>query len=225
MIAPDRTSAFHQLMCDAARSMESPVVLELGTQHGTSAKALLAACKENGGTVVSVDLQDCSQISQAPNFIFVQSDSTSVRNILSKAPILSQGIHMLYVDTTRHRSHLQKEVASWWPFIRPEGWLFCRGVDPGPYRRGARKDAIVLEKEAEERARFFIEFSVANVESCDLAIHYGSTGLAVVRKWSEIGTRCNAPIPLSSRPLAARALYVTRQAAKSVRQIVTRLAL
>lgn len=223
MIAPDRTGAFHQLMFDAARSMESPVILELGTQRGASAKVFLMACRENGGTLVSVDLLDCSQISQASNFIFVQSDSRAVTNIMSKAPILSQGIDIVYVDTTRDRAHLEKEVTGWWPFIRSEGLLFCRGVDPGPYRRGARKDAIMLEKEAEERACFFLEFSLANADSCDLAIHYGSTGLAVVRKWSEIGTCCNPPLPLSSRPIRARALYVTRKAARSVRRVMTRL--
>jgi Methyltransferase domain len=111
--------------------MDSPVILELGTQRGRSATAFLAACEETGGALVSVDIQDCSNISEAPNFIFVQSDSTAVPNIMKQAPLLFQGIHILYIDTTRNRAHLEKEVAGWWPFIKSEGWLFCRGVDPG----------------------------------------------------------------------------------------------
>jgi hypothetical protein len=223
MIFSDRTSTFHKLMYDAARSKDSPVILELGTQRGRSATAFLAACEETGGTLVSVDIQDCSSISDAPNFIFIQSDSIAVTNITKQAPILFQGIHIIYIDTTRNRAHLEKEVTGWWPFIKSGGWLFCRGVDPGPYRRGARKDAIVLEKEAEERARFIMEFSFANPDSCDLAIHYGSTGLAVLRKWSAIGTPSNPPISLPARPIGSRALYAARKTAGSVRRAMARL--
>ena len=222
IMASKLTPAFFRLVYDAARSRDSPVILELGTQRGQQpgrTKVFLAACEETGGTLVSIDIKDCSNVSDAPNFILVQSDSIAVANIVKQAPILSQGIHMVFVDTVRVRAHLEKEVAGWWPFIKSEGWLFCRGVDPGPYRRGSYKDAIVLEKESEERAR--MEFFLANPDSCDLAIHYGSTGLAVLRKWSAIGTPSNPPVSLPGRPIGSLALYATRKARRRLLSLVS----
>jgi hypothetical protein len=216
-------SAFYKDMYDTARSIDSPVILELGTQRGKSATVFLAACEETGGTLVSVDREDCSDIANAPNFVFVQSDSTDWTNILRQAPILSAGIDILYIDTTRVRSHLEKEVASWWPFIKQEGWLFCTTVDPGRYQRGGPKDNIVLERETEERERSFKEFFLANQDSCALAIHYGAAGLAALRKWSPMGTPCNPPVPLPVRSIGSRAWYAARKAAESVRRAVPRV--
>ena len=106
--------------------MESPVILELGTQRGASTKVFLVACRENGGTLVSVDLLDCSQISQASNFIFVQSDSRAVTNIMSKAPILGHGTGTVTAAFRRYADSKTSASAT-----NPHNQIFAVGIQLG----------------------------------------------------------------------------------------------
>lgn len=80
-------SATHLMrMYRQARGMKKPVILELGTKKGRSTTVFLQACEETGGRLVSVDIQDCSDVSSSPRWKFVRSDSTDVRAIMSRAP-------------------------------------------------------------------------------------------------------------------------------------------
>jgi hypothetical protein len=223
MIVSDRTDVFHKLMYDPALSAALPVVLGLGTQRGRSAAVFLSACEETGGTLVSVDVKDGGDISKSPNFIFAQSDSIAVPTAARQAPILSQSIDVVYVDTTRNREHLEKAVASWWRFIRPDGWLSCRGLTQARIERARAKDAMVLKEETEERVRFFIEFSVVKFKLLLFVNTLWLNWLGILRKWSEVGTPCHPPIFLPCRSIGARALYSARRATGSARSALKRL--
>src|SRR5271168_538411 len=60
--------------CNAA----SPkLIVELGTRFGVSTQTLIACAKTRNATMVSVDIADCSQVSDYPNWSFVHADDVA----------------------------------------------------------------------------------------------------------------------------------------------------
>ena len=56
-----------------AKELTNPIILELGTAKGVSTTIFLQACEETNGQLVSVDINDCSNISSSSRWKFVQS--------------------------------------------------------------------------------------------------------------------------------------------------------
>ena len=44
--------------------IQKPIILELGVQKGRSTKKFLELCDRNNGQLFSVDLEDCTNVSQ-----------------------------------------------------------------------------------------------------------------------------------------------------------------
>ncbi len=100
-----------QLMYMYAKAieLETPTILELGTARGASTTMFLQACEITKGRLVSVDIADCSDLSDLESWQFVQSDSTDVQTILKAAGYLAAGIDILYVDSRHHIVHVEKD--------------------------------------------------------------------------------------------------------------------
>lgn len=139
-----------------------PVILELGTDRGASTTVFLQACDEKDGTLVSVDIADCSDILGSPRWQFVQSDSANVAYILSQAPHLERGIDILYIDSLHTRAHVEKELTGWYPYMNAGSWIFLDDVDSHPYRKGNRKDNFCSELAWDQIHDFVKSFFYAN---------------------------------------------------------------
>ena len=55
-----------------------PIILELGTNRGKSTTAFLRDCRERDGRLFSVDIADCSAVSNDSNWHFICNDSTDM---------------------------------------------------------------------------------------------------------------------------------------------------
>ena len=176
------------LMYRKAVEKSSPLILELGTATGQSTAVFLQACQEKDGRLVSVDIADCSQVSDSSTWQFVQSDSTDVDFILSRAPCLKDGIDILYIDSLHRKDHVKKELTGWYPYMNKQSWIFLDDVDANPYRKGNRKDKLSWEVAWDEIHEYVQSFFYANEDSLYLSVMYGSTGLACLYKLSPKGT-------------------------------------
>ena len=174
-------------MYTRAKTKLSPTILELGTREGISTSMFLKICQENGGKVVSVDVDDCSDVADDENWRFVQSDSTDVEHVLAKAPELSEGIDVLLIDSLHVRSHVEKEFYAWYPYLNAGALVFFDDVDPFIYRKNSRKDSLYNEFNWQDIQDFVVEVFRANEDYTSLTFYLGSSGLALLEKFSPIG--------------------------------------
>ena len=68
------------------RSIKEPIILELGVQNGRSTKKFLEICNKNNGWLFSVDLDDCSKVSNDKRWKFFQSRDDNFEYIKSNIP-------------------------------------------------------------------------------------------------------------------------------------------
>ena len=81
------------------------MILELGVQKGRSTIEFLKICSKNNGKLFSVDVDDCSQVSNDPNWTFIKSrddDFEFIKNLIPKK------IDVLFIDTLHEAEHVRK---------------------------------------------------------------------------------------------------------------------
>ena len=176
------------------------VVLELGVDRGQSTKAFLNAIdRKQSSYLVSVDIRDCSSVSNSDRWTFVQNDSSKVEQVLKSAPILKEGIDVIYVDSLHTSDHVYKEIYGWFPYLKKGGVMYFDDVDSGPYLQGQRKDSIGTEIANRKIYELIEAVFRGNLEQSNLVITNGSTGLARLEKISDLGAELNQPLYIRKR--------------------------
>ena len=89
------------------KEINNPIILELGVQSGTSTKKFLDICNKNNGKLFSVDIDDCSKVSDDKNWNFFHSRDDNFEFIKSKIP---HKIDVLFIDTLHEAEHVKKLI-------------------------------------------------------------------------------------------------------------------
>lgn len=103
-----------------ARYQRAMNIVELGTQTGASTSALLLAAQENGGSLVSVDIDPrCAKIFDGyDSWRFVAGDSTTPE-VAEKAG--NHSIDFLFIDSSHKAEQTTLELALWLPRLVIDG--------------------------------------------------------------------------------------------------------
>jgi len=200
-------------MYQKVKELKNPLILELGTEKGVSTTIFLQVCEENNGQLISIDINNCSDISKSSRWEFIQSDSTDINFILSKAPHLRNGIDVLYIDTIHTKDHVEKELLGWYPFLNKNAHIFIDDVDSSPYRKSMAKDNIHVEISLDELREYVKAFFHSNKDSLFLNMLHGSTGLAHLYKFSPKGT-----IPQEVKPIIHRRRSIKSMAKRHLKK-------
>ena len=78
------------------KEINNPIILELGVQTGRSTKKFLDICEKKNGKLFSVDIDDCSNVSDSNLWSFYQTRDDNFEYIKSKIP---KKIDVLFIDT------------------------------------------------------------------------------------------------------------------------------
>lgn len=176
------------------------VVLELGVDRGQSTKVFLNAIDQKQSShLVSIDIRDCSNVSNSNKWTFVQNDSSKVEDVLKLAPILKEGIDVIYVDSLHTSEHVYKEIYGWFPYLKKGGVMYFDDVDSGPYLMGQRKDSIGTEIANRKIYELIEAVFRGNLDQSNLVVTSGSTGLARLEKVSGLGSKLNEPLYIKKR--------------------------
>ena len=164
-------------------SRESPIVLELGVDRGQSTKVFLNAIHDKPfSRLISVDIKDCSNVSDSNLWTFIKMDSSNVDGIIKAVPLLKKGIDIIYIDSLHTPKHVFKEVYGWFPLLKEGGVIFFDDIDSNPYLKGQRKDNVGIEISNRKILELIESIFVSNIDIIDLTLIRGSTGLARIDK-------------------------------------------
>ena len=163
-------------------SVQAPIVLECGVDKGVSSGVLAHAVEGLGGSLVSLDIRDCSDVIESDCWTCLQTDDSDKEFVLRNAPILRSGIDLVFIDSLHKVSHVSRLIDLWYPLVRQGGWMAFHDVDPRPYMRGQRKDNRDAEIVWRGLGELVLDFFYDNEDDLLLEFHYGSTGLAILQK-------------------------------------------
>lgn len=156
-----------------------PNILELGVNKGVSTKLFLDLCKKNNGKLFSVDIKDCSAVSNDPNWTFIKSADDNIDDIKSKIPAQ---IDILFIDTVHEAQHVEKILHLYFDLVKKGGYIFIDDISHLPYLKNNIRDSFYCEINNQETFRRILEIYNGNIDNFDLSFSYSSSGIAILKK-------------------------------------------
>ena len=154
-------------------------ILELGVQKGRSTLKFLELCKKNNGKLFSVDIDDCSNVSDDTNWKFIKSRDDNFEFIKSKIP---SEIDVMLIDTTHEAEHVKKILYNYYDIIKEGGYIFIDDISHLPYLKKFHRNSFYCEINNQETFKILLEIYSSNIENMDLSFSFISSGLAIIKK-------------------------------------------
>ena len=159
--------------------INSPIILELGVENGRSTKKFLEICSKKNGKVYSVDIDDCSNISNDKNWKFFKSRDDNFDYIKSNIP---NKIDVLFIDSLHEASHVEKLIYNYYPIINVGGYIFIDDISHIPYLKNKERNNFYCEINNKETFQKILSIYSKNLEQFDLNFSFFSSGLAIIKK-------------------------------------------
>jgi len=161
------------------RKINKPMILELGVQKGRSTKKFLEICETNKGKLFSVDIDDCSNVSNNKNWEFYQTRDDNFEFIKSKIP---KKIDVLFIDSLHEASHVEKLIKNYYSLIKSDGYIFIDDISHLPYLTNKNRNNFYCEINNKETFELLLSVYSENMNNFDLSFSFISSGLAKNKK-------------------------------------------
>ena len=179
------------LMIDFVSKKQNPIILEFGVERGSSTKKFIDFAEKNTAKVFSVDIADCSKVSNSKNWKFLQSNDLNLDYILDQFDeIKKNGVDLIFIDSYHESNHVQKLISNYFKYLKRDGAIFIDDIDSFPLRLKKKIwNSIVYDLTLDAVKEFYYN----NTENCSLKLffHDKENGLAMIYKKQEFGAQPN----------------------------------
>tara|TARA_B100000035_G_C20853651_1_gene488568 strand:+ start:79 stop:714 length:636 start_codon:yes stop_codon:yes gene_type:complete len=175
-------------------NLKEPKILELGVRRGDSTKMFLEICNQNNGYLTSIDIEDCSKVSDDKRWNFIHSSDDNFEFIRNK--IHDTKFDVLFIDSYHEPNHVKKVFYYYFYFIKEGGLIFIDDIIWLPYVENAKRDNDFTEKINRLTFNKLIEIYNENLENLTLDINFNGSGLATLKK---IGNKLNGEKKIKNR--------------------------
>jgi len=154
-------------------------ILELGVREGISTKSFLEVCKKNNGNLTSVDIEDCSNVSEDPNWKFIHSSDDNFELIDKQ---ISKNLDLIYIDSYHEPSHVKKVFYHYYNFLKINGICIIDDISWLPYCKKEYRDNEFSEIINRSVFNKILEIYNQNKDKFILEFYFEGSGLAIIKK-------------------------------------------
>ncbi len=107
--------------------MQPRLIVELGVRGGASTFVFERVAQHCNATLVSIDIEDCTQASSYPHWHFIQHDDVAFAEQFPAwcaERSLSAAIDVLFIDTSHYYDHTVAEINAWFPLLADHALVF-----------------------------------------------------------------------------------------------------
>tara|TARA_B100001027_G_scaffold203776_1_gene165477 strand:- start:232 stop:864 length:633 start_codon:yes stop_codon:yes gene_type:complete len=162
--------------------IQNIIILELGVQKGRSTIKFLELCKKNNGKLFSVDIDDCSNVSNDKNWTFLRSRDDNFDYIKSVVP---NKIDVLFIDSLHEAEHVKNLLYNYFPLININGYIFIDDISHLPYLKDKSRNNFYCEINNKETFEGLLSIYSKNDENFELNFSFMSSGLAIIKKLND----------------------------------------
>lgn len=169
-------------------------ILELGVRSGNSTKMFLDVCERNDGYLTSIDIEDCSKVTNNKRWNFIHSSDSNfdyVNKFINKSKF-----DVLFIDSLHEPNHIKKVFYYYFNFLKLNGIIFLDDVIWLPYVKNGVRDNDFVERVNRLTFEKLIEIYNANINNLTLDINFTGSGLAILKK---IGSDLNTEKKIKNR--------------------------
>jgi cephalosporin hydroxylase len=110
------------------------LIVELGVRGGTSTFVFERAANLCGASLISVDIDDCSDVSSYPRWHFFQGDDIAFASMFRRFcgdRNIPASIDLLFIDTSHYYDHTLEEINAWFPHLSPGARIMFHDTNMG----------------------------------------------------------------------------------------------
>ena len=142
--------------------ISNPIILEFGVRHGISTKKFLKICDKNDGKLFSVDIDDCSQISNNSKWKFIQSRDDNFNFLEKEIPNI---FDVIMIDSFHNAKHVKKIMFHYYQKLRVGGCMFIDDISWIPYVKNNYRNHFNSEMNNRETFKIVTEVILSNQEN------------------------------------------------------------
>ena len=158
-------------------------ILELGVQKGISTNYFLEVCEKNNGKLYSVDIEDCSKVSNNPRWKFIHSRDDDFDKIFNLIP---NQVDIIYIDSLHEAYHVEKLIYNYYAKLKVGGYIFIDDISHLLYLQNKPRNNFYCEINNKETFDKILEIYNNNTDLFDLSFSFKSSGLGVIKKISNL---------------------------------------
>ena len=133
----------------------------------------------NKGHLISVDIVDCSNVSDSPNWEFVHTSDDNFELINKK---IKNSLDIIFIDSLHEASHVKKVLFNYYKFLKVGGICVIDDISWLPYTLDKKKTNSFM---AETNLRIFnkvLEIYNTNSDNLFLEFFFEGSGYAIITK-------------------------------------------
>ena len=158
-------------------------ILELGVQKGISTNYFLEVWEKNNGKLYSVDIEDCSRVSNNPRWKFIHSRDDDFNKIFNLIP---NQVDIIYIDSLHEAYHVEKLIYNYYAKLKEGGYIFIDDISHLLYLQNKPRNNFYCEINNKETFDKILEIYNNNTDLFDLSFSFKSSGLGVIKKISNL---------------------------------------
>ena len=192
----------HKEILPKINNIQNINILELGVQRGTSTNIFLKICEKNDGYLTSVDIDDCSKVSDNTRWKFIHSrddDFSKIRNNITRQ------VDVIFIDTLHEADHVEKIIYGYYDLLKVGGYLFIDDISHLPYLSEKPRNNFYCEINNKETFDRIVKIYNSNTENFELNFSFVSSGLAIIKKKNI--NNLNKAQSIKKRNITIRNLY------------------
>ena len=156
-----------------------PKILELGVQNGNSTKMFLDLCDKNDGHLISVDIDDCSNVAKNKRWTFIHSRDDNFDLINNK---IIKKLDLIYIDSYHEPNHVKKIFYNYYKYLKIDGICIIDDISWLPYSKFNICDNDFIERINRLTFEKILNIYNSNSENLILDFNFVGSGLAIIKK-------------------------------------------
>ena len=157
-------------------------ILEFGVREGRSTKIFLDICRENGGKLLSVDIDDYSNLFKDENWTFLKSRDDDYKNVSN---LFTKKFDIILIDSLHEPNHVAKLIYLYWQHLNVRGSMYIDDISWLPYIEGSWRDHEYTENINKNTFFKILEIQNSNYNSMDLTFNFNGSGMCRIIKVSD----------------------------------------
>ena len=158
-------------------------ILEFGVKEGRSTKMFLDMCRNNGGKLLSIDIDDYSQLFKDENWTFLKCRDDDYEKVTS---LFSQNFDIILIDSFHEPNHVAKLIYLYWKHLNVDGSMYIDDISWLPYLEGNWRDHKYTENINKKTFIKILEIVNANHQFMDISFSFNGSGICRIKKEQEI---------------------------------------
>ncbi len=156
-----------------------PKILELGVQNGNSTKMFLDLCDKNDGHLISVDIDDCSNVAKNKRWTFIHSRDDNFDLINNK---IIKKLDLIFIDSYHEPNHVKKIFYNYYKYLKIDGICIIDDISWLPYSKFNICDNDFIERINRLTFEKILNIYNSNSENLILDFNFVGSGLAIIKK-------------------------------------------